>query len=217
MIYLILGTVLLFTASLFLLGAKGQKRTAYITAYQFPRYIQEKLGQKHPHLNPTQLSVVQKGMRQYFLMCLNANKRMVAMPSQAVDDFWHEFILNTKVYRDFCKGAFGRYLDHVPAEAMSHKTRAQDGIKRAWRLACALEYINPQNPKRLPLIFVLDSLLAIPGGFRYSLDCQKKSDDGGGTGGGGFCASHIGCGGGCSGSSGGCGSDGGSGCGGGGD
>ncbi|MDO8344198.1 MAG: hypothetical protein Q7T48_13430 [Cellvibrio sp.] len=215
MIYLILGTVLLFTASLFLLGAKGQKRTAYINAYQFPRYIQEKLGQKHPHLNPTQLSVVQKGMRQYFLMCLNANKRMVAMPSQAVDDFWHEFILNTKAYRDFCKGAFGRYLDHVPAEAMSHKTRAQDGIKRAWRLACALEHINPQSPNRLPLIFVLDSLLSIPGGFRYSLDCQKKGDNGGGAD-GGFCASHIGCGGGCSGSSGGCGSDGG-GCGGGGD
>ncbi len=213
MIYLILGTVLLFTASLFLLGAKGQKRTAYITSYQFPRYIQEKLGQKHPHLNHTQLSVVQKGMRQYFLMCLNANKRMVAMPSQAVDDFWHEFILNTKAYRDFCKGAFGRYLDHVPAEAMSHKTRAQDGIKRAWRLACALEHIDPQSPVRLPLIFVLDSLLSIPGGFRYSLDCQKKGDDSGG----GFCASHIGCGGGCSGSSGGCGSDGGSGCGGGGD
>lgn len=216
MIYLILGTVLLFSISLFLLGAKGHKRAAYISAYQFPRYIQEKLGQKHPHLNPTQLSVVQKGMRQYFLMCLQANKRMVAMPSQAVDDFWHEFILNTKAYRDFCNGAFGRYLDHVPAEAMSNKTHAQDGIKRAWRLACALEHINPKSPTRLPLIFVLDSLLSIPDGFRYSLDCEKKSGDGGGCG--GFCASHIGCGGGCSGSSGGCGSDGGgSGCGGGGD
>lgn len=212
MIYLILGTVLLFSISLFLLGAKGHKRAACISAYQFPRYIQEKLGQKHPHLNPTQLSVVQKGMRQYFLMCLQANKRMVAMPSQIVDDFWHEFILNTKAYRDFCNGAFGRYLDHVPAEAMSNKTHAQDGIKRAWRLACALEHINPKSPTRLPLIFVLDSLLSIPDGFRYSLDCEKKSGDGG------FCASHIGCGGGCSGSSGGCGSDGGGGgCGGGGD
>ncbi|WP_062062144.1 glycine-rich domain-containing protein [Cellvibrio sp. OA-2007] len=212
MIYLILGMVLLFTVSIFLLGAKSHKRTAYITAYQFPRYIQEKLGQKHPHLNPAQLSVVQKGMRQYFLMCLNANKRMVAMPSQVVDDYWHEFILNTKAYREFCRSAFGRYLDHVPAEAMRNRTRAQDGIKRAWRLACTLEHINPQNPTRLPLIFVLDSLLSIADGFRYSLDCEKKGEDSGG----GYCASHIGCGGGCSGSSGGCGSDGG-GCGGGGD
>lgn len=212
MFYLILGTVLLFSISLFYLGAKGHRRTTYISTYQFPRYLQEKLGQKYPHLNQTQLSVLQKAMRQYFLMCLNANKRMVSMPSLAVDDFWHEFILNTKVYRDFCNGAFGRYLDHVPAEAMSNKTHAQDGIKRAWRLACALEHINPKSPARLPLIFALDSLLSIPGGFRYSLDCEKKGEDSGG----GFCASHIGCGGSCSGSSGGCGSDGGS-CGGGGD
>lgn len=215
MFYFIVGIVLLISATAFYLGAKSRRCTTYITTYKFPHYIQEKLGQKYPHLNPTQLSVVQKGMRQYFLMCLQANKRMVAMPSQIVDDFWHEFILNTKAYREFCNGAFGRYLDHVPAEAMRDKTHAQDGIKRAWRLACALESINPKSPTRLPLIFVLDSLLTIPGGFRYSLDCEKRNDDGGG--GGGFCASHIGCGGGCSGSSGGCGSDGGSGCGGGGD
>jgi len=213
MFYFVFGTVLLLSATVFYLGAKGRRRTTYITTYQFPRYIQEKLGQKHPHLNPTQLSVIQKGVRQYFLMCLQANKRMVAMPSQIVDDFWHEFILNTKLYRDFCKGAFGRYLDHVTAEAMNNKTHAQDGIKRAWRLACALESVNPKSPARLPLIFVLDSLLSIPGGFRYSLDCEKKVGDSSG----GFCASHIGCGSGCSGSSGGCGSDGGSGCGGGGD
>ena len=217
MLYVIFGSVLLLSVTIFYLGAKGHRRTTYITTYQFPRYIQEKLGQKHPHLNPTQLSVVQKGMRQYFLMCLKANKRMVAMPSQIVDDFWHEFILNTKAYRDFCNGAFGRYLDHVPAEAMRDRTHAQDGIKRAWRLACSLEFINPQTPTRLPLLFVLDSLLSIPGGFRYSLDCEKRNDDVGGGGSGGFCASHIGCGGGCSGSSGGCGSDGGGGCGGGGD
>ena len=213
MFYFILGAVVLLSATVIYLGAKGHRRATYINTYQFPRYIQEKLGQQYPNLNPTQLSIIQKGMRQYFLMCLQANKRMVAMPSQIVDDFWHEFILNTKVYRDFCSGAFGRYLDHVPAEAMRDKTHAQDGIKRAWRLACALESINPKNPTRLPLIFVLDSLLSVPGGFRYSLDCEKKGDDSGG----GFCASHIGCGGGCSGSSGGCGSDGGSGCGGGGD
>lgn len=210
MSYFIVGMVLLFSVIFFYLGVKSRRRIGYITTYQFPRYMQEKLGQKHPHLNPTQLSVVQKAMRQYFFMCLKANRRMVAMPSQAVDDFWHEFILNTKVYRGFCNGAFGRYLDHVPAEAMSSKTHAQEGIKRAWRLACALESINPKSPTRLPLIFVLDSLLSIPGGFRYSLDCEKKGDDSAG----GFCASHIGCGGGCSG---GCAGDGGGGCGGGGD
>jgi hypothetical protein len=100
---------------------------------------------------------------------------------------------------------------------------AQEGIRRAWRLACALESISPRTPPRLPLIFVLDDKLRIPDGFRYSLNClaaaalaQTARSDGSMT----YCASHIGCGsgggdGGCSSDSG-CSSGDGGGCGGGG-
>ena len=144
----------------------------------------------------------------------HAGQRMVAMPSQAVDDAWHEFILFTRQYDKFCRHAFGRFLHHTPAEAMSTPTQASDGLKRAWRLACAHEKIDPKKPDRLPRLFAIDAALGIAGGFIYQLDCLAAT---GGAAGSGYCASHIGCGsgGGCSGdASGSDGDGGGGGCGG---
>ncbi len=100
-----------------------------------------------------------QGLREYFLLCHRAGQRMVAMPSQAVDVVWHEFILFTRAYQGFCRRALGRFLHHVPAEAMRTPTDAQDGIKRAWRLACHREGLDPKTPERLPLIFALDAML----------------------------------------------------------
>jgi hypothetical protein len=57
---------------------------------------------------------------------------------------------------------------------MKAPTLAQDGIKRAWRLACARERLNPNDPGKLPLIFGIDGLFD---GFNCGSDC------GGGCGG----------------------------------
>jgi hypothetical protein len=35
-------------------------------------------------------------------------------PSEEVDDFWHNHILETKKYREDCNAIFGQYLDHSP-------------------------------------------------------------------------------------------------------
>jgi len=132
------------------------------------------------------------------------------MPSQAVDDAWHTFILFTRSYESFCRNAFGRFLHHTPAEAMRSATQAQEGIKHAWRLACRREGLDPRSPSRLPLLFGIDAMLGIGNGFHYQLQCNP------GAGASSYCASHIGCsscGGGCSGDRSGCGGD--SGCGGG--
>ena len=79
---------------------------------------------------------------------------------------------------------------------MRAPTDAQDGIKRAWRLACRRDGIDPKAPQSLPLLFALDAMLGIAGGFVYQVDCLAAAQAGAGTG---FCAGHIGCGGGCSG------------------
>ncbi|HLD04400.1 MAG TPA: hypothetical protein VJG90_01650 [Candidatus Nanoarchaeia archaeon] len=38
----------------------------------------------------------------------------LAMPSKEIDAVWHQFILFTKKYREFCDRFLGRYLDHNP-------------------------------------------------------------------------------------------------------
>jgi hypothetical protein len=134
------------------------------------------------------------------------------MPSQVVDVAWHEFILFTREYRAFCQRGLGRFLHHVPAEAMRAPTDAQEGIRRAWYFACRDERLAPRQAYRLPLLFALDAELGIADGFRYSLDCLSGAAIAG-TGGSSYCGSHIGCSGGCGGGSDGCagGADGGSG------
>lgn len=202
---------------------RRQRHDAFIAGFEFPERLRSKLQERYPHLTPTQAGEVLRGLREYFQLCRLADRRMVAMPSQAVDVAWHEFILYTRQYRAFCRKGLGRFLHHVPHDAMPNAHAASDGIRRAWRLACLREGLDPQAPVRLPLLFALDAQLGITDGFHYRLDCgaHPGSYRSGDT----YCASHIGCGsGGVSGCGGDSGSEGGSdsggcggGCGGGGD
>jgi len=197
----VIGGILLVVGAYFLSRRQaGKRQQAYIDDYPFHPAIRSKLAAKHPQLTEGQLDLVFQGLRDYFHICNMAGaKRMVAMPSQVVDDAWHEFILFTRAYQQFCRHALGRYLHHTPAEAMAGPTTAQESIKRAWRLACAKEGLNPRGAYVLPLLFAIDSELNIPGGFVYVPDCRNPNSPNYNQG---QCASHIGCAAGCSGDTG---------------
>ncbi|WHI45222.1 glycine-rich domain-containing protein [Microbulbifer sp. JMSA004] len=156
--------------------------------YQFHPSLKQKVKKTYPHLSNKQLGIVLDALRDYFIICQTAGRKMVAMPSQVVDIAWHEFILSTQLYKSFCNKSFGYFLHHTPNEVMPSKNTTGEGIKRAWRIACAHGGINPSKPKSLPLIFSIDKQLEIKDGFHYSLNCCSRtnlSSD--------YCASHIGC------------------------
>lgn len=178
----------------FMAGARAR----HIDRFVFPDAVSRRVRERYPHLSDADLQLVIRGLREYFHICRLAKRRMVSMPSQVVDVAWHEFILFTRGYRVFCGRALGRFLDHVPSEAMRSPTVAQDGIRRAWRLSCARAGIDPKTPHRLPLLFAIDTQLGIADGFPYALDCATADRRDGRV----YCASHIGCGGGCGGASG---------------
>jgi hypothetical protein len=183
--------------------ALHRSRGNFIDNYPYAKFLDQRLAARRPELSEAQRCLVFDALREYFQLCRAARKRMVAMPSQVVDDAWHEFILFTRQYQHFCTSSFGRFLHHTPAEAMRTPTQAQDGIKRAWRLACQREGIDPKAPHNLPLLFGIDAMLGIAGGFIYQPNCMVSRTSGINSGtDSGFCASHIGCGGGCGGSSG---------------
>lgn len=206
-LFLILG----FGALVLYLGLRNRSRQVFLAQYQVPDAVVDRFRQKHPTLNGAQEVLVREALQQYFLICQRARGKFVSMPSQVVDDLWHDFILFTRHYRDFCRKAFGRFLHHTPVEAMSTPTLATAGIRRAWFHACRIEGIDPKNPGRLPLLFALDAQLGIANGFFYTLNCANAATSSSNT----FCASSIGCGGSDSGCGGDAGSDGGSSCGGG--
>ena len=170
------------------------RREAFIRHVEFPPGLFLKLRAKHPQLSVKECQLVAHGLRQFFLAHLLSGRRFVAMPSEVVDDLWHEFILDTRHYEVFCRRAFGQFLHHSPAVVLAGGQKQQnEGLRRCWWYACKDENINPRAPTRLPLLFALDAKLNIPGGFRYVPDCTgvRRADDSGISGATAYCGGEF--------------------------
>jgi hypothetical protein len=215
-VVIVVGTVSVFVWLTLRKTRDQVAQEAFIRHGVLPLGLFERLRHKHPHLTLKDCQLVANGLRQFFLVYHHSGFKFVAMPSQVVDDLWHEFILFTRDYDAFCQQAFGHFLHHTPSVALSGNQNSNDGLRRCWQLACKEENIHPRVPSRLPLLFALDKKLGIPNGFVYEVDCSglKRKDDNGGAS--PYCGGDLSSDSGGSGDSGGAdGSDGGSSCGGG--
>lgn len=152
----------------------ASKRRQHIRSATLPMGLYDKLRERHPQLALKDCSLVAQGLRQFFMSYSRSGHQYVSMPSQVVDDLWHEFILHTRAYDAFCQQAFGRFFHHTPAAALggNGNTQMNAGLRRCWWYACREDNINPAKPTRLPLIFALDTKLNIVNGFRYAPDCS---------------------------------------------
>ncbi|HYN54267.1 MAG TPA: hypothetical protein VES38_06145 [Methylotenera sp.] len=157
------------------------RREQYIREAAFPQGLLQKLIKKHPKLNAQDTHLVSKALRQYFLTYHKSKYKHVSMPSEVVDDLWHEFILYTRNYERFCKQAFGRFFHHTPAVVLGNDKKNNAGLRRTWWHTCKEENINPQNASRLPLLFAIDSKLGIAHGRTYALNCKENSHLTGGS------------------------------------
>ncbi|MEU7768591.1 hypothetical protein AB0B25_26280 [Nocardia sp. NPDC049190] len=89
--------------------------------------------------------LVAKGLRQWLVCCGAAMRddQVIGMPSHAVDEAWHGFILCTQLYAEFCAAAYGRFLHHFPEGAgppnHAHRAMAQQLGRTvvAWSLVAA--------------------------------------------------------------------------------
>jgi hypothetical protein len=193
---------------------RRQRRESFLRGYEIPAAVFTKFSRQHPALSEQQRQLVARGLQQFFLAYLKSGFAYVAMPSKVADDLWHEFILFTREYHDFCEQAFGRHLHHSPAGGVDAK-KSEEGMNRAWWFACREEEMRPRHASRLPLLFALDQMLGIRDGFTYDLARQRAkavdyaaaSSAGGATGAGaagctsgdGGAGCSGGCGGGCGG------------------
>ncbi len=153
------------------------RREAHVSTLMFPRGVFEKFQKTHPTFGIKEQQLVARGLRQFFLAYLKSGGKRVAMPSQAADDLWHEFILFTRDYRKFCDAAFGQFLHHTPAVKLGAVKSDNEGLRRVWWYSCLEENINPRKPSRLPLLFALDRKLGIANGFVYYLHCRRAPDE----------------------------------------
>lgn len=149
------------------------RRERFIREYTLPRGLFERLRRHHPALADKDCQLVARALRQFFIAYLRGGRQHVSMPSQVVDDLWHEFILFTRHYEAFCRRAFGRFLHHTPAIVLGSERRANAGLRRCFWHACREDNIDPRAPTRLPLLFAIDAKLGVAGGFHYALDCRR--------------------------------------------
>jgi hypothetical protein len=148
------------------------RRLRYIDSYAWPPGLSARLKRRHPNLTSAQIDLIGLGLKQFFRAYHRGGYRPVAMPSQAADDLWHEFILYTKAYDAFCRKAFGRFLHHTPAAVLAPGLKnSNEGLRRVWWQACKEQRIDPKTPAALPLLFAIDTALEIAGGYRYVPEC----------------------------------------------
>lgn len=156
-------------------------RAQFIRTWRLPPGLLDRLAKTRPQLDLKERQLVARALRQFFLAHLQSGRQFVSMPSQVVDDLWHEFILYTRHYEVFCRKAFGRTLHHTPAAVLGAERTGNEGLRRTWWYACLEENINPRQPTRLPLLFALDAKLGIADGFRYAPDCESLRRGGDGS------------------------------------
>ncbi len=203
------------------------ERAKFIAGYVFPAGLRFKLDQAFPAFSTEQTSMVLEGLRAWFQLVAANPGTKLGMPSRAVDSAWHEFILLTKNYADFCDKAFGKFLHHVPHDGDAKAE--QDGLARTYGNGAgllaggaALGLVGGVGVAMLTGrdLFGLDQRLGMPGGTSYDATdfaelekryqkMQSSGDSSSSSGGDSSCSGSGDCsdgggGGGCGG--GGCGS-----------
>lgn len=73
--------------------------------------------------------LIDTGLRQWLRCCAAAlhDGQVIGMPSHAVDEAWHGFILCTARYSRFCEEAYGRFLHHHPEGGAPERVEARAG------------------------------------------------------------------------------------------
>jgi hypothetical protein len=82
--------------------------------------------------------VFQEVLRFLHLISLSGER---LTPSRIVDDAWHEFILCTRLYADYCQAQFGRFIHHHPG---GDETVNRKQFRRTIELY--RQYFGPPDP-----------------------------------------------------------------------
>ena len=92
-------------------------------------------------------ALVETGLKQWLRCCAAALRdgQVIGMPSRAVDEAWHGFILCTVRYSTFCNDAYGEFLHHhpdggAPTDARGATDPTGEQLRRtviAWALVAA--------------------------------------------------------------------------------
>jgi hypothetical protein len=86
---------------------------AYDMSFLYDRWIEKSYGL----IGSDNCEIAARELKRFFALSLIYPKAMLFPPTR-IDACWHEFILYTSQYQQFCADIFGQYFDHNPRPAL---------------------------------------------------------------------------------------------------
>ncbi|KQN96991.1 hypothetical protein [Paenibacillus sp. Leaf72] len=138
-----------------------QKLNEALSATDFESKLRFKVKESHPEINDNDFNWLLHELKRFFILC--EIMKNTGMYSSQVDIVWHQAILFTKEYQQFCTMYAGRVIHHEPriGSILKHNDVNADRVlfEQCYR---ALFKIKPEN-------------LELLGKFTYSPDMLSKS------------------------------------------
>ena len=134
--------------------------------------IKFKLVKEHGFSNE-KVNAIEKWYRRFLYISFKHRDQSIVV-SEAIDDFWHQHILDTRKYADDCQNIFGALLHHFPYFGLRGEAD-QQALRAAYKNTLELmraEY--GETPE--------DDLQASGDGLDHSGVASSCSDCGGGEG-----------------------------------
>lgn len=125
-----------------------ERRLEALLAFSAPQ-VEEKLLRNGKFHSATECHKAFLELMKYLWLTARAG-RVLPMPSRAVDEVWHQFILFTEDYHAFCRRFFGGYVHHYPSTVPTGAPGDTAAVQELFRLYLA-------HFGRLPRVW-LDSL-----------------------------------------------------------
>lgn len=95
----------------------------YIDSLDFSKIIDKMV--KHQGWKLKHALKASEQYRHYLWLCRKYSDQQLP-PSDDIDEFWHNHVLDTINYRQDCQHIFGKYLDHYPYFGIDDQSDASD-------------------------------------------------------------------------------------------
>lgn len=92
----------------------------------FVERLHQRVRERHPLMTESEWQWTWFELKRYFLLC--GVMRQVQMYSRRADDIWHEMLVFTREYQQFCERFCGTMIHHVP----HGKAEVPNADDRAW-------------------------------------------------------------------------------------
>lgn len=135
-----------------------------------PEALFIKFKRLYPQYSDHEVLEIESGLRDFFKLCILDKEHIIFMPSKCVDDLWHQFILFTNEYHDYCNKVFGNYLHHHPSVSKTDQVFCGSA---AYSLAKSLDSLESRACSE-PRLFTIDMSLSVEGCQPYDFNILKN-------------------------------------------